>query len=179
MGQKIILSEREKKRISDLHTSRVLLEQGVVGPENKPDTKSWNAPMADDKKSVTQAEPIITTTTTTVPTAGPRYKKAVCPAGNPKCDQTTLRIQTRMNDECKELTPKLVEDGRIGSKTTSAWTMCKSKLTPTKVVAGAGVPAAGVPAAGVPAAGVPANGTGTPTTDTKMTPADLATLGFK
>jgi hypothetical protein len=157
MGQKIILSEREKKRISDLHTSRVLLEQA-----SEPAT---TIPPVTPVTPVTPVAPVVTE---------PRYKKAVCPAGNPKCDQTTLRIQIRMNDECKELTPKLVEDGRIGSKTTSAWTMCKSKLTPTKVVAGAGVPAAGVPAAGVST-----TGTGTPTTDTKMTPADLATLGFK
>ena len=154
MGQKIILSEREKKRISDLHTKRRLVEQGVVGPENKPETKSWNPPMADDTKPVTQAEPITKTTTTTVPAAGPRYKTAACPVGGTKCNPTVLKIQTRMNDECKELTPKLVEDGRIGSKTTSAWTMCKSKLTPTKVVAGTS--ATGTPATGTPATGKPA-----------------------
>lgn len=151
MGQKIILSEREKKRISDLHTKRRLLEQAG-------DTATTTVP------PVTPVTPVVTE---------PRYKKAVCPEGNPKCDQTTLRIQIRMNDECKELTPKLVEDGRIGSKTTSAWTMCKSKLTPTKVVDGGG----GMPSAGVPATGVPA--TGVPATDNKMTPEDLATLGFK
>ena len=163
MGQKIILSEREKKRISDLHTKKILIEQA-----------------SEPVTTITPVTPVTPVVPVTPVFTEPRYKKAVCPAGNPKCDQTTLRIQIRMNDECKELTPKLVEDGRIGSKTTSAWTMCKSKLIPTKVVAGGGgTPSAGVPVAGVPAAGVSATGTGIPATDSKMTPADLATLGFK
>jgi hypothetical protein len=80
-----------------------------------------------------------TTTTTTVaaapttPTAA-RYTTATCAGKKPNCQEKVLKIQIRMNDECPSevLTTKLVEDGAWGTKSSTAWESCKSKLKPTK-----------------------------------------------
>jgi hypothetical protein len=104
MGKRIIISEREKNRISTLHTKKILMERSELQEQQ----------------------------------STPRYKNAVCPAGKVRCDQTTLRIQIRMNDECTSLTEKLIEDGILGPKTKEAWQMCKTKLTPTKTTQGGG-----------------------------------------
>ena len=163
MNNKFILSEKEKSRISNLHNQKILLERGfeysnqniteqvnyykdttgkiikLEGPKSAPlgtepateqeylaqnPTITVTPPQGDQKAGVTE----------------PRYKTTTCPGKDTKqrCDNTVLKIQVRMNDECVDLNPKLAEDGVIGNKTTSAWGVCKSKLTPTKTVQGGG-----------------------------------------
>lgn len=108
MSKRFTLSEREKTRISDLHIQKIIDQRNIMNEQQNP-----------------------------TPSA-PRYKNAVCPAGKVRCDQTVLRIQIRMNDECDDLGTKLIEDGILGPKTKSAWASCKTKLTPTKKVSGGG-----------------------------------------
>lgn len=122
MSKKFIISEKEKSRISKIHNQRILMER--VGIEEQESTQATTPPS-------TQPSP-----QTTAP-AQPRYTTAVCPAGKVRCDQTVLRAQVRMNDECG-LTVKLVEDGIKGDKTNEAWGICKSKLKPTKQPQGGG-----------------------------------------
>jgi hypothetical protein len=125
MSKKFIISEKEKSRISNIHNKRILMEREG---EQTPQQPTQTAPQQPTQ--TTPQQPSAPTT--------PRYSTAVCPAGKPKCDQTVLRIQVRMNDECTELSPKLVEDGIYGKNTTAAWALCKTKLKPTKQVQGGG-----------------------------------------
>jgi hypothetical protein len=123
MSKKFVISEKERNRISKIHNQRILMERVGV--------KEQQSPQATTPPTAQQAPQQPTQTGST------RYQTAVCPAGKVKCDQTVLRAQIRMNDECG-LTVKLVEDGIKGDKTTEAWGICKSKLKPTKQVQGGG-----------------------------------------
>jgi hypothetical protein len=129
MSKKFIISEKEKSRISNIHNKRILMER----EGDKLSEQTTQQPTQTAPQQPTQTAPQQPSAPTT-----PRYSTAVCPAGKVKCDQTVLRIQVRMNDECAELSPKLVEDGIYGKNTTAAWALCKSKLKPTKQVQGGG-----------------------------------------
>jgi hypothetical protein len=132
MSKKFIISEKEKSRISKMHNQRILKERVGVKEQEVPQATtpptaqpSPQAPVQQPTQPAPQPEQKVST----------RYQTAVCPAGKVKCDQTVLRAQIRMNDECG-LTVKLVEDGIKGDKTTEAWGICKPKLKPTKQTQG-------------------------------------------
>lgn len=128
MSKKIVISEKERARISKIHNQRILMERVGV--------KEQEAPQATTPPTA-QPAPQAPTAQAPVQTGATRYQTAVCPAGKVKCDQTVLRAQIRMNDECG-LTVKLTEDGIKGDKTNEAWGICKPKLKPTKQVQGGG-----------------------------------------
>lgn len=174
MSKKIIISEREKNRISELHTRRILMERNG----GKVETTEQDA-TATPTTQTTTAAPAPTTQTTTAAPTPTRYTTAVCPAGKPKCDQSVLRIQIRMNDECPDMSQtKLIEDGIFGSKTTSAWSSCKTKLKPTKTTGSTQTNQS----TGTQQTGQPQNvaiGGGQPEIDTKISANDIATLTAK
>lgn len=159
MSKKIIISEREKNRISELHTRRILMERN-----------------GDKVETTEQDATAQTTQTTTAAPAPTRYTTAVCPAGKPKCDQSVLRIQIRMNDECPDMAQtKLIEDGIFGSKTNSAWSSCKTNLKPTKTTGSTQTNQS----TGTQQTGQSQNvviGGGQPEIDTKISANDIATL---
>jgi hypothetical protein len=138
MSKKFIISEKEKSRISKIHNQRILNERVGLKEQQTPPT-AQPAPTTTGATTGTTTTGT-TTTGTTTPPAATRYSTAVCPGKDTKtkCDNTVLKAQIRMNDECPTdvLTTKLREDGDYGSKTGAAWTACKPKLTPTKQVQG-------------------------------------------
>lgn len=150
MSKKFVITEKEKSRISKIHNQRIITERkGIKEQEN---TQATTPP-------TTQPAPQATTPPTTA-----RYQTAVCPAGKVRCDQTVLRAQVRMNDECG-LTVKLIEDGIKGDKTNEAWGICKPKLKPTKQIQGGGGQQQGTQP-----------GQEAPKVDAPLTATDIATL---
>ena len=138
MSKKFIISEKEKSRISKMHNQRILNERVGLEEQQTPPPAATTPPPA-----ATTPPPAATTppdATTSGQTGTTRYSTAVCPGKDTKtkCDNTVLKAQIRMNDECPSdvLTAKLLEDGDYGSKTGAAWAVCKPKLTPTKQVQG-------------------------------------------
>jgi hypothetical protein len=134
MKNKFIISENEKNRILGLHVQKILIERnrGKVEISEQAETPKELDPTIETPTLPKKTEVI-------KPPVTPRYKTAVCPDGKVRCNQTVLRVQIRMNDECDDIAQtKLVEDGILGVKTNSAWSSCKSKLKPTKQVQGSG-----------------------------------------
>jgi hypothetical protein len=149
MSKKFIISEKEKSRISKIHNQRILKERVGLKEQQTPPPAATTPPPAattpppaatTPPPAATTPPPAATTPQQPVQTGTARYSTAVCPGKDTKtkCDNTVLKAQIRMNDECPSdvLTAKLLEDGVYGSKTGSAWTVCKPKLTPTKQVQG-------------------------------------------
>jgi hypothetical protein len=142
MSKKFIISEKEKSRISKIHNQRILNERVGLKEQQTPPPAATTPPPAatTPPPAATTPPPAATTPQQPVQTGTTRYSTAVCPGKDTKtkCDNTVLKAQIRMNDECPTdvLTTKLREDGDYGSKTGAAWTACKSKLKPTKQVQG-------------------------------------------
>lgn len=88
------------------------------------------------KKNYVFEQETTTTTTTQAPTTPTpnRYSTMTCSGKKPNCNESVLKIQVRMNDECPIdiLKVKLVEDGVMGQKTSQSFEACKGKMTPTK-----------------------------------------------
>ena len=171
MVKKFILSEKEKSRISNMHTQKILLERGFENL-NQSITEQVNyykdaqgkivklegpmsAPLGTEPATEQEYLAQNPTITVTPPQGQPtttgatRFSTAVCPGKDTrrggKCVDKVLKIQVRMNDECPSdiLTVKLKEDGVIGPKTNTAFAACKGKLTPTKVAGGGGTTTTG------------------------------------
>lgn len=166
MVKKFILSEKEKSRISNMHTQKILVERGFEN-SNQSITEQVNyykdaqgkivklegpmsAPLGTEPATEQEYLAQNPTVTVTPPQGQPtntvatRFSTAVCPGKDTrrggKCVDKVLKIQVRMNDECPSdvLTVKLKEDGVIGPKTNTAFAACKGKLKPTKVAGGGG-----------------------------------------
>jgi len=128
MVKKFILSEKEKSRISNMHTQKILLERGfenlnqsiteqeqavqyykdetgkvikLVGNQSPPlgSTPATPEEYAAQNPTITVTPPQGQPTTTGVT----RFSTAVCPGkdtGRLRCVDRVLKIQVRMNDEC-------------------------------------------------------------------------------
>ena len=153
MSKKFIISEKEKSRISKIHNQRILMERSNINEEGEQQPAATTPPAATPQQPPAQQPPA-----QQPPTQQPstRYKGLVCPQGATRCDQTIIRGQARMNDECpaqtlndslkpfypskyitgSEPNLKILEDGQGGKITNAAWTACKPKLTPTKQLQG-------------------------------------------
>jgi hypothetical protein len=152
MRNKLIISEEEKRSILYQHKSNFgwLNEQVNYYKNKEGKIVKLEGPMSPPSgtEPATEQEylaqnPIINVIPPqgqTKTTTSKRFSTTVCPGKDTKnrCDNTVLKIQVRMNDECTDLNPKLAEDGVIGKKTIAAWGICKSKLTSTKTVQGGG-----------------------------------------
>lgn len=152
MSIKFVITEKEKSRISKMHNQRILMEREDQQQPAAPTTPAPAAPTTPAPAAPTTPAPAATTPTE------PRYKKSVCPQGVTRCDQTIIKGQARMNDECpsqalndslkpfypskyitgSEPNLKILEDGQGGKITNAAWTVCKPKLTPTNQAQGGG-----------------------------------------
>ena len=166
MAKKFILSEKEKSRISNMHTQKILIERGFKNSkQNITEQVNYykdaqgkivklegpmSAPLGTEPATEQEYLAQNPTVTVTPPQGQPktnvasRYSTAVCPGKDTKpggkCDDKVLKIQIRINDECPSdiLPVKLNEDGVIGPKTKTAFVACKTKLKPTKDIGGGG-----------------------------------------
>lgn len=121
MNNKFILSEKEKSRISNMHTQKILLERGfenlnqsiteqeqavqyykdetgkiikLVGNQSPP----LGSEPATPEEYAAQ-NPTVTVTPPQGQPKTPRYSTVVCTGGG-KCDPIIIKGQARMNDEC-------------------------------------------------------------------------------
>jgi len=139
MANKFVISEREKNRILNLHTERMLLEREGVTTEQT--TTASTVTQQTSVAPTTQQ----TTTAPTNPTAG-RWDTAACPAGKANCVLKGLQNQMKVNDWCGpeilnktlESYPKgrvgqpgaykLLEDGVWGKTSNAVYTSCKQSM---------------------------------------------------
>jgi len=133
MANKFVISEREKNRILNLHTEKMLLE------------RQGDATTATTTATTATTTPTTATTITTNPLAG-RWDTAVCPSNVKNCDVLSLKRQMKINDFCDpkilnstlESIPKgktgqpgsyrLLEDGVIGNTTKTVYNSCKGSI---------------------------------------------------
>ena len=94
MSKKFVITEKEKSRISTMHNQRIITERkGIEEQENTqvttpPSTQAMTPPAQQPTAQQSAQQP------------STRYKGLVCPQGATRCDQTIIRGQARMNDEC-------------------------------------------------------------------------------
>ena len=124
MNKRIIISESERQSILNLHTSY----------KNKLNEQEANTPPASGgrlgrlrqawKKPVT--EPVTEPAPAPAPAPVVTDRKVDCTSTkNPtRCKQKVLDVQVKINDKCKTITQKLVEDGIFGNNTYNSIKTC-------------------------------------------------------
>jgi hypothetical protein len=120
MKKRIQITESERQSILRLHEE---YKMSLLSEQSSTGTTTGNT-------TTTGATTGNTTTTgaTTGNTTTERFKTATC-AGlkkGPRCKDKVLQVQIKINDKCPadKLPAKLVEDGLMGPKTSSAFTAC-------------------------------------------------------
>ena len=121
MNKRIIISESERQSILNLHTShknKLNEVESAFSQEALDRTKELSQKISNLKTSDSTPAPV-----TPAPVTD---RKVDCTSTkNPaRCKQKVLDVQVKINDKCKTITQKLVEDGIFGNNTYNSIKTC-------------------------------------------------------
>ena len=121
MNKRIIISESERQSILNLHTShknKLNEVESAISQDALARSKELSQKISNIKTSDSTPAPV-----TPAPVTD---RKVDCTSTkNPaRCKQKVLDVQVKINDKCKTITQKLVEDGIFGNNTYNSIKTC-------------------------------------------------------
>lgn len=124
MNKRIIISESERQSILNLHTSY----KNKLNEETPLDTKDNATPFSqatlDKTKELSQKISNIKPSDSTPAPVTDRKVDCTSTKNSARCKQKVLDVQVKINDKCKTITQKLVEDGIFGNNTYNSIKTC-------------------------------------------------------